>query len=106
MPLCRGQRGSRRNCDNALDWPWSGAYARLHGNNRLTLAAWPVDRPRNWTALLNDPMDRPESDMIRTSVARGRPLGDAQWTRQIADRLGLGFTLRSARRPRKNDENQ
>ena len=78
----------------------------LMGNNRLTLAAWPVDRPRNWSALLDDPLDGSAAGMIRTSVARGRPLGDARWTRQIADRLGLGFTLRNAGRPRKNGGNQ
>jgi putative transposase len=89
---------------NALDWPWSGAYTRLHRSNRLTLARWPVERPRNWTALLNDPLDRQQADTIRTSIERGRPLGDAQWTRKIADRLGLGFTLRNAGRPRKEEK--
>jgi putative transposase len=94
--------GAVKDADN---WQWGGHYSRRHVNKRLTLAAWPVDRPRNWLALLNDPLDAGELDGIRRSVNRGRPLGDAEWVEKTAKRLSLEFTLRPPGRPRK-DGNQ
>jgi len=88
---------------DAAQWRWGGAHRRRHGNELLTLADWSVDRPRNWLELLNDPLDEDRIEVLRTSVNRGRPLGEGAWVSKIADRLGLGFTLRNAGRPRKYD---
>jgi putative transposase len=85
----------------ADQWRWCGQYVRKNGNLQLKLTSWPVDRPRNWADLLDDPMDEREVESIRTSVNRGRPLGEATWVRRMAERLGLGFTLRDPGRPRK-----
>jgi putative transposase len=41
-----------------------------------------------------------ELEAVRTSVLRGRPFGDAAWTRSLADRFSLGSTLRPPGRPR------
>jgi putative transposase len=84
---------------NAGDWPWSGAHARRHGDKLLALVDWPVDRPRNWMALLDDPLDKEQAARIHTSLQRGRPLGDDTWVARTAARLRLGFTLRDAGRP-------
>jgi putative transposase len=88
---------------DAVDWQWNAAHVRRHGNKLLALADWPVDRPRNWMMLLNDPMGQNQVETLRTSVNRGRPLGEESWVNKIADRLGLQFTLRDAGRPRKSD---
>jgi len=85
----------------AEDWRWGGHYGRQRGGEALPLARWPVDRPRNWLALLNDPLDKKELEGVRASVNRGRPLGDKGWVGETARRLGLMFTLRDAGRPKK-----
>jgi putative transposase len=87
---------------SASNWRWGGHVARQNADADLKLAQWPIDRPRNWAALLDDPLDLNQLESLRISVNRGRPLGDTNWVSRIAHRLGLGFTLRNAGRPRKH----
>lgn len=89
----------------AEDWAWCGLHARRHRGKPFTLADWPVDRPRNWTADVNEPLARDDLQAVRTSVNRGRPLGDPVWVESTARRLGLEFTLRNPGRPRKRVDN-
>lgn len=90
----------------ASDWKWGGHHVRQNGHSLLKLADWPLDRPRNWGALLNDPLDKAEIETLRASVNRGRPLGDKNWILRTARRLGLEFTLRDAGRPRKTSRKE
>jgi putative transposase len=106
LTLCRYVEANAVRAKAAADvgsWRWSGAYDRLHRNPVLKLAKWPVDRPRNWMALLNDPMDEGKIGQIRTSVKRGRPFGEETWVGRVAERLSLQHTMREAGRPRKVD---
>jgi putative transposase len=86
----------------AEDWRYSSLWARLHGPAELrrVLSDWPVDRPRNWVARVNEPLTAREIERVRTSIARNRPLGSDQWVQRIAKRHGLEHTLRSEGRPR------
>lgn len=88
------------------DWPWCGYSARRAGKKPFVLAAWPVDRPRNWRALVQGDDSDEKLDMLRACVNRGRPFGDTQWIQHTARRLGLDFTLRNAGQPRKKSSNQ
>lgn len=109
LRLCRYVEANAmraRLAKRAEEWPWGGLYARRHRGKPFRLSAWPVDRPRNWTAEVNDPLGREELRAMRTSVNRGRPLGDTDWVQSTARRLGLEFTLRNSGRPRLNRENQ
>lgn len=83
----------------AEDWGWSslGCEARFRG--RL-LSPWPLERPRNWSALVNEPMSLSERERIKLSMERGRPLGTPAWTETTARRLGLQFTLNPRGRPK------
>jgi len=82
-----------------------GRLASGRGTSRSELkrwlTAWPVDRPRNWLAKVNQPMDEPSLQTVRESIARAVPLGTERWKGHIAARLGLGITLRPRGRPRK-----
>jgi len=69
------------------------------------LQPWPVDRPRNWLAEVNEPMDEDGLQFARGSVTKGVPLGDQTWKVRIAKRLGLHITLRPRGRPRKDAQN-
>ncbi len=90
----------------AEDWSWGGLYARRRRGTPFTLCKWPVDRPRNWMALVNAPLDEKQLQQLRTCVNRGQPCGDPNWVQRIAKRLRLEFTLRNAGRPRKRGNNQ
>lgn len=92
--------------ERAEQWPWSGLWRRLHRVGGLRLSPWPVDRPRDWTEWVNAAMPEEQLEALRGCVQRGRPLGSADWVKDIAGRLGLGFTLRGPGRPRKAMENQ
>lgn len=65
------------------------------------LSDWPVDRPRNWTQTVNEPMSAKELAAVQTCMARNRPFGSEAWQRRTADRLGLLHTLRAEGRPKK-----
>ncbi len=90
----------------AEQWPWSGLWRRAHGGGELQLSSWPLERPRNWIALVNGGLKEEHLAAIRACVERGRPFGEETWVQRIAARLGLGFTLRGPGRPRKTADNQ
>ena len=102
----------------AEQWRWSGLAFREgrggDGDRRsddrdrgrddgpaLRPVAWPVDRPRNWIALVNEALPARQAEAVRTSLARQRPLGAEPWVLKTAKRLGLEFTLRPRGRPKK-----
>jgi len=89
--------------DRAEAWRWSSLWVRRHGPAELKdlLHDWPVDCPRNWVALVNEPMSARELEAVRTSVQRNRPFGGDAWQMQTAARLGLQQTMRSKGRPKK-----
>ncbi len=90
--------------ERAEQWPWSSLAARRNrqpAEERPELADWPVDRPSDWLRLVNRPQSPQEEDAIRTSIARGRPLGKLIWQKRTAAKLGLELTLRPRGRPRK-----
>ena len=90
----------------AEDWTWSSLGSR-HSPEALTesppLSPWPVVRPRNWAALVNEPQTEAELEALRASVQRGRPFGSPSWQKRTAKRLGLESTFRPRGRPRKNN---
>ncbi len=104
LRLCRYVEANplrARLVKRAEDWPWCGLAARRQGGKPFAMADWPVDRPRNWLAAVNESLVAGDLASIRTSVNRGRPLGDAAWVKSTARRLGLEFTMRNPGRPRK-----
>ena len=65
-----------------------------------------MNRPRNWTTLVDAGLSEEELQEVRNCVARGRPLGPAPWVLATAGRLKLDFTLRGPGRPRKTPDNR
>jgi len=70
----------------------------LHPNGRVQafgapLDPWPTDRPRNWTALVNEPLAGDNLSRVNLSFDRGRPLGNDPRTVRMAARLGVQYTL-------------
>jgi putative transposase len=88
---------------SAADWPWSGWHERQTDRPALGLTPWPVDRPRGWLQLLDQPLPEPQVTQLRQSANRGRPLGQERWVIKTAERLSLQHTLRDPGRPRKEN---
>ena len=88
----------------AENWKWSSLWRRSQGKPQLTawLSKWPVDRPRNWLTVVNDPEGIEELEELRCSVQRGRPFGNPAWVIRTAKRLNLESTLRPRGRPRES----
>jgi putative transposase len=91
----------------AEEWKWSSLYVRLHGSAAMKsiLSPWPVDCPKNWIELVNQPLRASELDSIATSLRRGRPYGNERWTTQTVSRLGLNHTVRREGRPKLEEKN-
>jgi putative transposase len=88
----------------AQDWRWGSLWARRHGDDALKalLSDWPVPRPKDWTRIVNRPMNQKEVEAFQTCMSRGRPFGDDDWQTKQAEHLDLTHTLRREGRPRKS----
>jgi putative transposase len=83
-------------------WRWCALAQRGNRDAILRPVEWPVARPRNWMALVNEPLPPREAEQVATSITRGRPLGSEPWARAIAKRLGLEWTFNPRGRPKKD----
>jgi len=83
--------------------PTEGRERKLDKGEAL-LDDWPVDRPRGWRRVVNEPQSEKELDRLHTCLRRGHPYGDEAWTRRTAVKLGLESSLRPVGRPRKVPE--
>ncbi len=57
------------------DWLWSSA-ARIGEIQGIVLADWPVDRPENWLAFVNEVEPKQELEFIQQRTRRAEPLAD------------------------------
>jgi putative transposase len=79
--FCRAVRYVERNpvratfVERVEDWMWSSAspVAMLQG---VRLAPWPLPRPQDWQAYVNDVEPQRELDFMRLRVQRREPFAD------------------------------
>lgn len=90
----------------AEEWRWCSLWRRGRKDSQASafLSEWPMERPRNWVARVNQPETAGELEAVRTSVQRGRPFGSEAWVKRTAKRLGLEPTLRARGRPKDSDK--
>lgn len=100
MRHVEGNAQRRKLVERAEDWKWSSLAMRQSDEDGL-LDRWPVKRPAGWERLVNRGLEEQEREQIKTSIFRGRPLGEARWVLKTAERMGLMHTLRPRGRPRK-----
>jgi putative transposase len=55
-------------------WQFSSATSR--GAWRLSTAAWPTDRPRNWAKWVDEDESQPQLDALRNRISRSLPVRD------------------------------
>jgi putative transposase len=87
----------------AQDWRWGSLWSRTakEAEARPAPTAWPIERPRDWTARVNRPFGATEEEAVLRSIRRGRPFGSELWQVKTSARLGLESTLRARGRPSK-----
>ena len=86
---------------SSLEWRWGSLRQRVGRERRaVELSRGPVQLPVDWTSLVDRPLGSSDLRQIEVCVARGAPLGPADWRSAVAARLGLTSSLRAAGRPR------
>jgi putative transposase len=90
----------------AEDWRWSSLWRALDGksNQSPQMHSWPVTRPSDWLAIVNQPAEPREMHALRSCAQRGRPYGAESWVGTVAETLGLKCTLRPRGRPPREDD--
>ena len=85
----------------AEHWRWGSLWRTCNGKTAEAprVNPWPVTRPRDWVAYVNQPGTAAEIEAIRHSIKRGAPYGRAKWSHRTAGVLGLESTLHSRGRP-------
>jgi len=85
----------------AENWRWSSLWVRRQGSaqQKAILHDWPIDFPRRWLDLVNEPQTAAEEAAMQVSINRSRPLGDAAWQQKMAAKLGLKSCFRDPWRP-------
>ena len=90
-----------KKAKQAENWRWSSLWHHHNKSNGVTIAKWPVSRPRNWKSLVNHPIAEKELTTLEMCVLRDAPYGTPRWQQATAAQLGLESTLRARGRPRK-----
>ena len=78
-------------------------FPRLSADRFTASNDRPINRPLNWAALVNEPVPASERERLKLSFEPGQPLGNASWTRRMAEPMGLQYTLNPRGRPRKKE---
>jgi putative transposase len=84
----------------AEEWRW-GSLWRRSSQVAENMAKWPTEMPRDWTALVNRPIDPAVLPRMREAVSKGMPYGGDIWSKRAVDTLGLQSALRGPGRPPK-----
>ncbi len=87
----------------AEDWKWSSLYKRGEGDEKQKglLDEWPIDMPKDYLDLINNPENKEELKLLRYCVKKGKPYGSDAWVNKMINRFNLGSTLRGQGRPKK-----
>lgn len=85
--------------ERAEDWRWGSLWRRCNFREDLPLAEWPILPPPDWIRIVNEPQTGRELAEIQMALKLGRPIGDADWSSEMAKRFGL--PVRGRGRPRK-----
>ncbi len=80
--------------ERAEQWRWSSLWRRENGQGLGLLAIWPVERPADWVAFVNEPQTPEELAALRRSVNKAAPFGSDEWQAQTVEELGLQATIR------------
>jgi putative transposase len=94
---------------SAQAWRWSSLGQMKHPATkevpRIPICNWPVDRPRNWLAWVNEPQTPQELLALERSLTHNRPFGSERWVKSTEKHLDIG-PLRKRGRPRQKEHSK
>ena len=82
------------------DWEWSSLKPTSRSAPDRLLSDGPLQKPAQWTRMVNGVETDAELKSIRHSLTRGTPFGDSRWQIKTATQLGLESSMRPRGRPR------
>jgi putative transposase len=87
--------------ERAEQWRWGSCFARQHRGHPMAslLSDWPIDRPRGWLEVVNQPQTAAEEKSVTLCIERSRPYGSQPWVQRTAEKLHLQQSLRPRGRP-------
>ena len=87
----------------AEDWHWSSIWRREYGSKeeKKLLDKCPIEIPKNYLKILNEPQSENELESIRRAIQRGSPYGKDIWISRMIDKFKLKSTVRKRGRPKK-----
>lgn len=88
--------------ERSQDWAWSSLRWWGKSKRPAFLQTGPVERQRDWVAVVNRPQSDEETEALCMCIARGTPFGSERWQTRIAEQLGIESTLRPRGRPRQS----
>lgn len=87
--------------ERAEDWRFGSLYNWNGGQCGVSLTKWPIRRPPNWIARVNEALNEKEEKQLQRAIARSQPFGDQSWVESTARKYNLESTLHNLGRPRK-----
>jgi hypothetical protein len=96
--------------DDLAEYRWSSFLYHGMGQDDPLLSPFPqweglgrteAERRRRWRTKLRARQSEAELMSVRTSVCSGRPFGEADWTKQMSERLKIELSPRPRGRPPK-----
>lgn len=86
---------------SATDWNWSSLARRKSRAARELISEGPLQRPPNWSNMVDTPHTEPEIEALRRCSAKSAPFGADTWVKDTAEQLGLQSSLRGPGRQRR-----
>ena len=77
-----------RLVSRAEEWPWSSLGQRVEICHVVPLEPWPVQRPPDWTQLVNRIATVSEEAAVRACLRWNRPYGEGGWVQATSSLLG------------------
>ena len=84
-------------------WKWSSVWRRVFGTlkQKQLLSKWPISIPKNYLALLNEPITIIEIEKLERSDEKSIPFGNDTWVDSIVKKHNIEQVLRGVGRPKK-----
>ena len=88
--------------EKSQDWEWSSLKPTSRSAPDGLLTDGPLEKPSQWTRIVNGVETEAELKSLRHSLTRGTPFGDSRWQTRTATQLGLESSMRPRGRPSLN----
>ncbi len=87
---------------NAEEWQWSSVWRREKGtvNQKKLLSDWPTILPKDYVALLNQPLTIAEEESLERSEEKSIPYGTDGWIDRIVKKYNIEQVLKGVGRPK------